>query len=186
MPAIILALLPILAKYAPSLVGLAFGGSASAVAAKVETAVRDVFGTTDAAEVQAQVTADPAKADALKTRLDAETDQLRTELADVADARATALALAQAHSPLAWGSPVISVIVVSAFAAVAAVVVVEYGVESPVGQLIAGALIAKFGTVVDYWLGSSKGSADRVDQIVSMLHESIGEGAAALRRKGRA
>ena len=185
MPAIILALLPILAKYAPSLVGLAFGGSASAVATKVEAAVRDVFGTTDAAEVQAQVTADPAKADALKARLDAETEQLRTELADVADARATSLALAQARSPLAWGSPVISVIVVSAFAAVASVVVVEYGVESPVGQLIAGALIAKFGTVVDYWLGSSKGSADRVDQIVSMLHESIG-GAASLRRKGAA
>ena len=174
MPAIILALLPILAKYAPSLVGLAFGGSASAVATKVEAAGRDVFGTTD-----------PAKAEALKTRLDAETEQLRTELADVADARATSLALAQARSPLAWGSPVISVIVVSAFTAVASVVVVKYGVESPVGQLIAGALIAKFGTVVDYWLGSSKGSADRVDQIVSMLHESIG-GAVSLRRKGRA
>lgn len=46
-------------------------------------------------------------------------------------------------------------------------------------------LARKVVDIVPYWLGSSKGSADRVDQIVSMLHESIG-GAASLRRKGAA
>ena len=47
-------------------------------------------------------------------------------------------------------------------------------------------LARKVVDIVPYWLGSSKGSADRVDQIVSMLHESIGGSADALRRKGRA
>ena len=183
MPALLLSLLPLVAKYAPDLVGLAFGGQASAVAAKVEAAVHDIFGTADPAVVQSQVDADPVKADALRTRLGAETDQLKAELADVVDARASTLALARAASPIAWGSPVISVIVVAAFVAVSGIVVVRYGVESPVGQLIAGALIAKFGTVVDYWLGSSKGSSERVDQIVAMFHQAIGSGAAAARRR---
>ena len=35
-------------------------------------------------------------------------------------------------------------------------------------------LVRKIVDIVPYWLGSSKGSADRVDQIVAMLHESIG------------
>ncbi len=182
MPAILLTLLPLLARLAPDLVGLAFGGEASAVAVKVEAAVRDVFGTADPASVRQQAEADPSKADALKARLDADTDRLRAELADTADARAATLSLAAARSPIAWGSPVISVIVVVAFAAVAGVVVARYGVESPVGQLIAGALIAKFGTVVDYWLGSSRGSSERADQIVSMLHQAIGGPAAPARR----
>ena len=72
---------------------------------------------------------------------------------------------------------------VVAFAVVSVVVFARYGVDSPVGQLIAGALIAKFGTVVDYWLGSSKGSADRADQVAALLNRAVA-GAPALR--GRA
>ena len=144
------------------------------MAGTVETVLHDLFGTTDAASVQTAVDADPSKAAALQARLDAGTATLKAELADVADARATTVGLARAGSPIAWGSPVISALVVAAFAAVAVVVFVGYGVDSAVGQLIAGALIAKFGTVVDYWLGSSKGSSDRADQITALLHQTLG------------
>lgn len=182
MPALLLSLLPLLGRFAPDLIGLALGGHAPAVAGTVETVLRDLFGTTDPASVQTAVAADPSKAAALQARLDAETESLKAGLADVADARATTVRLAGAGSPIAWGSPVISAIVVAAFAAVAVVVFFKYGVDSAVGQLIAGALIAKFGTVVDYWLGSSKGSSDRADQITAMLHQTLGDGA----RTGRA
>ena len=182
MPALLLSLLPLLGRFAPDLIGLALGGHASAVAGTVETVLHDLFGTTDAASVQTALDADPSKAAALQARLDAGTESLKAGLADVADARATTMGLAKAGSPIAWGSPVISTVVVTAFAIVAVVVFSRYGVESAVGQLIAGALIAKFGTVVDYWLGSSKGSADRSDAVLTMLHQAIGGAGAPLRR----
>lgn len=187
MPALLLSLLPLLGRVAPELLGFAFAGSGAGggeVAARIEAAVRDVFGTADAAEVQAAAAADPSKVDALKVRLDAETDQIRASLADVAGARAATAALVAARSPLAWGSPVISTVVVCAFAAVAVVVFARYGVDSAVGQLIAGALIAKFGTVVDFWLGSSRGSAERSDAVLSMLHQAIGTAASGAAGSG--
>lgn len=183
MPALLLSLLPLLARVAPDLVSLAFGGHASTVAAKVEAALQDVFGTVDAEQVQAAAQAEPVKVDALKARLDADTDQIKAGLADVEDARAATAALVASKSPIAWGSPVISAIVVAAFAVVSVVVFARYGVDSPVGQLIAGALIAKFGTVVDYWLGSSKGSADRADQVAALLERAV---AGASAPRGRA
>ena len=174
MPALLLSLLPLLGRFAPDLIGLALGGHAPAVAGAVEAALHDLFGTADPARVQGVVDADPSKAAALQARLDAEAEVLKAGLADIADARAATVGLVRAGSPIAWGSPVISAIVVGAFAAVAVVVFWNYGVDSAVGQLIAGALIAKFGTVVDYWLGSSKGSSDRADQITAMLHQALG------------
>ena len=173
MPALILSLLPLLGRIAPELLGLAFGGSAEAVANKVESALRDVFGTLDPDQVQAAAQADPSKAEALKARLDADTEQLKAQLADVADARAALIGLATTGSPMAWGSPVISAIVVAAFGIVGVFVFLRYGVDSAVGQLIAGALIAKFGTVVDFWLGSSSGASERANQLTALLHQAL-------------
>ena len=174
MPALLLSLLPLLGRFAPDLIGMALGGHAPAVSGAVEATLHDLFGTADAAQVQSAVDADPSKAAALRSRLAAETETLKAGLADAAGARAATLGLAQAGGPIAWGSPVISTIVVIAFAAVAVVVFTRYGVDSAVGQLIAGALIAKFGTVVDFWLGSSKGASDRADEITAMLHQTLG------------
>ncbi len=145
------------------------------------------------ADIQAQIEADPAKAKAVLPKLDSDhagliasaRAQAELDLANIQNARETELRLVGEHSALAWGPPVISSIVVGAFSLVALVVVFRYGVESAVGQLIVGALIAKFGTVVDYYLGASKGSSDRVDQIVSMLHTAIGSPAGAKPHAGR-
>ena len=173
MPSLLLSLLPLLGHIAPELLGLAFGGSAEAVATKVEAALRDIFGTVDPDKVQAVAQADPSKVDALKARLDADTEQLKAQIADIADARATMTGLATASSPLAWGSPVISAIVVASFGVVGVFVFLRYGVDSAVGQLIAGALIAKFGTVVDFWLGSSSGASERANQMTALLHQAL-------------
>ena len=190
MPALLVSFLPLIARCAPDLLGFLFGGGAGpdgigALVVKLESALRDIFGSTDPAAVQQQIDADPTKTTALQARLDAETERLKDQLADTESARATTAALAAAKSPLAWGSSVVSGIVVAAFAVVSVVVFGRYGVESAVGQLIAGALIAKFGTVVDYWLGSSRGSSDRADQITAMLHQSLGGGVSAPTPAGR-
>jgi hypothetical protein len=173
MPALLLSLLPLLGHIAPELLGLAFGGNAEAVATKVEAALRDIFGTVDPDKVQAAAQADPSKAEALKSRLDTDTEQLKVRLADIADARAAMTGLATTGSPLAWGSPVISAIVVASFGVVGVFVFLRYGVDSAVGQLIAGALIAKFGTVVDFWLGSSNGASERANQMTALLHQAL-------------
>ena len=176
MPALIVSLLPLLGRVAPDLVGLAFGGQAQAVAARVEAALRDVFGTADPAQVQAAAEADPAKADALKVRLEAETGQLRAQLADVADARAMEAELVASGSRMAYGAPVVSVVATIGFV-VAAVVVLLGGREvSAAGNQILGAMIVGWTTVLTYWLGSSKGSADKAAAL-GVIARRAGRGA---------
>lgn len=167
------------------LAGLAVKGVTDFVLARLGTA----FGTAPdpaalAPAIEAAAQADPAgTATKLQSVQDDHADliqramaQAQIDEANVESARANTLELVKAGSPVAWGSPVISTVVVVAFAAVAVVVFVKYGVDSAVGQLIAGALIAKFGTVVDYWLGSSKGSADRAADVQGMLRTAISNG----------
>ena len=145
------------------------------------------------ADIEAQIKADPDRARAVLPKVDTDHAgliasakmQAEIDLANIENARASEIDLVKTGSALAWGPPLISAIVVGAFCLVAIVVVYRYGIDSAVGQLIVGALIAKFGTVVDYYLGASKGSSDRVDQIVSMLHSAIAVPSAARPRVTR-
>jgi hypothetical protein len=68
------------------------------------------------------------------------------------------VSLARFGSEIAWGAPVVSALVVGGFIATTAFVVVHGVNESPIALTVLGALVAKFGTVVDYWLGSSSSS----------------------------
>jgi hypothetical protein len=173
MPALLLSLLPMLMKFAPDLIGLAFGGSAEAVATKVGKAASDVFGTTDAAAISAQVAADPAKADAFQARLQAETDQLKADLADVQSARAATTALAQAGSTIAWGAPVVSVAVTVGFIGILSVMTLRVVPDSGVVNVLVGTLATAFGSVVNYWLGSSAGSHAKTQQLADLLHTTV-------------
>lgn len=181
MPALLLTLLPTLLRLAPDLVGLAFGGNAGAVTEKLSRAASDVFGTSDPAAVEQQVTADPAKADAFAARLQADTEQLKAELADVAGARGTTVALAQAGSPIAWGAPVVSVGVTLGFVGILAVMTLHTLPDSAVVNVLVGTLATAFGSVVNYWLGSSAGSRAKTEQLAA-LAQSGAPGARAGRR----
>ncbi len=174
MPAILLTLLPLLLKYAPDLVGLAFGDGAQAVAAKVSRAATDVFGTDDPASIAGQAAADPGKADAFAARLAAETDALKAALADTANARATTVSLAQAGSSIAWGAPVVSVTVTAGFIGVLAILTRHALPDSGVVNVLVGTLATAFGSVVNYWLGSSAGSQAKTQQLASLAHAVAG------------
>ena len=168
------------------LAGMAVTGISNFVLSKLGAAFNvpsdDPAAISHAVETAAQ--ADPVATQAkLQEVQDDHSDLIKQAMAQAAldeqnveNARGTMLSLAQAKSPIAWGSPVISTVVVVAFAAVSIIVFTKYGVESAIGQLIAGALIAKFSTVVDYWLGSSKGSSDRMNDVTAMLHQAINSG----------
>lgn len=174
MPALLLTLLPMLMKYAPDLIGLAFGGNAQAVVEKVGQAASDVFGTTNPDAIAAAATADPGKAEAFQTRLQAETDQLKAELADVQNARSATTALVEAGSSIAWGAPVVSVAVTVGFIGLLAVMMLRVVPDTSVVNVLVGTLATAFGSVVNYWLGSSAGSHAKTQQLAGLLRAPAG------------
>ena len=132
-----LPLIPLAISIAPEIAKFLFGsGSAPArVTAQVASAVQSVTGadpsTADGiTAAQAALAGKPELAVQLRTKLaeiaaQAEADQrkadlaaLQAQLADVAGARAQTVALAKAGSEIAWGAPVVSLVVLGTFGVV--------------------------------------------------------------------
>ena len=141
-----------------------------------------ITGVSDEAGQVAAIAADPAHADAFRLEVlriaadertaerQADADRLTAALADVADARRMMLALASQGSTMAWGAPIVSVIVLTTFGAVVALVLfraVPSGSE-PVLNVLLGTLGAMATTVVGYWVGSSVGSAKKDDRLAKL------------------
>ena len=184
------ALATILGTVAPFPFNLLAGPALGAIGAAL--GIDDPAGVTPEA-VQTRIEADPAGAAAkLKPVEDANqaaVEELRSRLADVADARAATADLAKAGSAIAWGAPVVSVVAVAGFVLVACLILFGHGAESPGGQQILGAMTVGWTTVLTYWLGSSKGSADKTGELAALAHAALGRcggsPAAAVRRAGR-
>lgn len=86
---------------------------------------------------------------------------IRLDNEDRASARSQTVELAKAGSNIAWGAPVVSVVVLLTFGVVLALVLTK---SIPPGQettvsLMLGALTTMATAVVSYWVGSSAGSA---------------------------
>jgi lysozyme family protein/peptidoglycan hydrolase-like protein with peptidoglycan-binding domain len=96
---------------------------------------------------------------------EAQLEQIRAEIEDTKGARSTFAALALANSPMAWGAPVVSVLVTLGFFGILLILVLNGMAEgTQVAQIInitVGALAAAFATVVSFWLGSSQGSRQK-------------------------
>jgi hypothetical protein len=174
-----LALLPLAVQLVPSLARWLFGPQAEATASDVAQAVQAVTGSTDPAEVRDRLKADPQLQGQLAVQLaqiaaqrdnaeaEARHAELIARLADVAGARTQTITLAQAHSPIAWSAPIISVIVLLSFGLAAAAVLsraVPSGSET-LAQLLLGGLLSMATSVVQYWVGSSAGSARKADDL---------------------
>ncbi len=176
MPAILLTLLPLLAEYAPDLVGMAFGSGAANVASRVEATVLRVFGTTDPVQVKAAVAADPTKGDALKAQLAADVEALRVQTADVQDARVTQGRLIEAKSLLQYVPAAWTVMVAVGFLASMAVLVL-HPVELTVNQvsvlnILFGVLTAEFARCGSFWLGTSSSAIKRGDQALDAAYQA--------------
>ena len=96
---------------------------------------------------------------------EAQLEQIRAEIEDTKGARSTFAALALANSPMAWGAPVVSVLVTLGFFGILLILVLRGMAQGEqVAQIInitVGALAAAFATVVSFWLGSSQGSRQK-------------------------
>lgn len=153
---IILSALPVLGSLIPK------GKTADIVAAGTKVA-QEVFGTTDEKEIVSQLESNPALAEQFKAKLAAETAALQATLADTQDARATQVALAQIGHASAWGSPVMAMTVTVGFLAILSIFVLRPlqldTIQITVVNVLIGYLGAGFQQAVNYYLGSSAGSA---------------------------
>jgi hypothetical protein len=182
-------LIPLVLSLAPQLAGMIFGAKGADATAKVAAVVQTVVGS--AADLSApggvaaavahiqsnqQASADLAAkledlhlqmqkeqdAEAQAIRQDA-LDELKARLADASSARDMATDLAKTHSGLAYGSTVVSVVIVAAFAWTTWSVLTNHLSPSDggFGSVLVGTLAAMATQVANYWLGSSLGSATK-------------------------
>lgn len=145
----------------PALGSLVSGGKADAVISAGTKIAREVFGTTDEVSIAKQIETNPALAEQFKAKLEAETANLAAQLADVQDARATTVRLAESGSAISWGAPVISVIVVIGYLGLVFALLFKTIPDNQVTLVLFGGLSAAFAQVINYWLGSSAGSATK-------------------------
>jgi lysozyme family protein len=189
-----LPLIPLAISVVPELIKLIAGDKAGAVANQVAGVVQAVTGTTDPVEAQKKLAEDPALVTTLRVRLAeialesqkaqllAEEQQRQAELAglqktleNTQGARGSLVDLVRAGSPIAWGAPVVSIIVTGGFFVFLALLVLggaRLTVENPtvanIVNIAVGALATAFATVVNFWLGSSQGSRNK-DETVAQL-----------------
>lgn len=170
---------------APEIGQWLFGANAAPVVAAVRDSVAKITGSVEP-ETQVAVLSDPDKAAALRVELariaaeraeamaQASQASLVAVLADVAGARSTTVALAQSGSEIAWGAPVVSVVVLLTFGGVVLMTLLRTmppGAETVLNVLL-GTLGAMATSVVSYWVGSSAGSARKDARLASMARHS--------------
>jgi hypothetical protein len=155
---IILAALPILGKLIPE-------GRAGDILAAGSKVAQEVFGTISETEIAAQIAADPPLADQFKAKLEAETAALQASFADIQNARQQTIALAAQGSQIAWAPVLVSLLVVILFGAMGAGLMFRQVPDSQISIVVFTTLSTGFGMVLQYWLGSSAGSARSGDTI---------------------
>jgi hypothetical protein len=180
------ALLPLVLTLAPQLASMIFGSKGADATAKVAGVVQAVVGAAadlsapgGAAAAVAHLQANPqatadlaAKLSDLHLQMLKEQDQeqqalrqdalddLKARLADTASARDMASQMATAHSGLAYGGVVVSVVIVAAFGWTTYSVLTNHlsATDGQFGSVLVGTLAAMATQVANYWLGSSLGS----------------------------
>ena len=122
-------------------------------------------------------------------RRDAQLEQFRAEVEDTKGARAAFSALALANNPMAWGAPVVSIIVSLGFFGTL-VLLITRGISASdqVAQIInitVGALAAGFATVISFWLGSSQGSRVKDAATMQLQAQQVSQTGASIETQAR-
>ena len=163
-------------------------GDGGATIGKVISVVEQATGTANGA-AQAAAIADPAVAGALGVQLaqiaadreaaheTAANDALIATLGDIAGARAQTMALAASGSRMAWGAPVVSVVLAIGFFASILTMMLASPKPDPgtaaMLYVLIGSLAAGFTQVIAFWMGSSAGSARKTDLLASTVPANL-------------
>lgn len=161
----------------------AVGGPIGTIAGAAIGALADALGTTATPEaVTAKLeTAPIAETGPIVRTVEATKgpeylDEIKARLADTQDARRTQLALVEAGSPLAWSTAIISILVTILFGAVVLLMLlkpVEFTpLQTSLLNIMLGGLVVQFAQVVNYYLGSSAGSARNGDAMRALAQQA--------------
>lgn len=163
--------LPLILGLAPTVASWIMGDKTGAAITKVTGIAREILGADDATGIERAIAADPNLAlqfrmAVIQAEADAraqEFETLRAQLADVQSARNQTVELAKAGSVIAWGAPLVSILITVGFFVMLYLVIRR---EIPEGsQTLANIMLGSLGTsftaVVSYWVGSSAGSANK-------------------------
>lgn len=151
-------LAPIIAKW--------IGGDKAEEGVKKAVEIAEAVTGKRGSEVIDALKADPALVLQFQSKvIDAETERQKLMLADTQNARNQTIELAKAKSDIAWGSPVVSVIVTMGyFGALYLILAKPIQITDNYKDVLLfmlGALQIGFGQVCNYWLGSSVGSTQK-------------------------
>lgn len=159
-----------------TLFGGPLGGAVGGIVGKGVAAALGVAPTPEA--VSKAIADDPTGASIKLAEIEAETKRQDAYLADLANARGTTVSLAQAGSKIAWGAPVVSLVISLGFFTVMFMLFfVRSEMPQSVFQLLSilfGVLATLFTQVGNYWLGSSEGSRRNADTIRAVAQQAVG------------
>ena len=147
---------------------------ASAVTGKANPDAADIMGLPPAEQATLRLQLAQLAVQADQDQRADELDTMKATLGDVQNARGQTLALAQAKSAIAWGAPVVSTIVSLGFFItmyLAFTVPLPASGETVLNVLI-GVLATSFAGVVNYWIGSSSGSAVKTEHLAASVPAS--------------
>ncbi|MCK1718857.1 hypothetical protein [Bradyrhizobium sp. 141] len=126
------------------------------------TAVASAIQSGDPAVIQAKLSEAEAK-------MQAEVETFKASVADVQDARRTSLEYDKQGSSIRWAASIVSVIAVSGFCIFSYIVIVRpSGADRDILMYLLGVWSAAFTSVLNYWLGSSAGSANKDDKLAAI------------------
>jgi hypothetical protein len=172
-----LPLITLAIRYAPTLIGLIAGDPAGKVASQVVDTVRRVTGSDNAKEAQAKLEADPALQAVLVSQLQADTERFRIEAEDRANARSFGLGLVQQkHWTSNMPAATVIMVMVAHFLITGAIFLIPGDISDRMFQLVTaayGTSSTAFGIAIAYYLGSSRSSATKDDQIGQALNAAV-------------
>ena len=157
------------AKVAPVLGGV-LGGPVGAIAGAAGALLGSALGVDADPEAITKALADPEtlvklkqiESDERQRLLEWQTAQLNAELENVKSAREREVALAQAGHGASWATSIVSCIVTVGFFVMLYLVISGGKAElGDAGLMLLGTLATGFGAVINYYLGSSLGSASK-------------------------
>ncbi len=165
--------------------GTVIGGPVGTLAGAAIGALADALGTAPTPEAVAERLAvdnpaDRAAAQEVARNVErdkavAYLDELKARLADTQNARQQTLQLVEAGSSMAWGAPVVSIVVLIGFVALSVLAMRPdlAGVRENVTLYLLGAWQSLATAVVGYWIGSSAGSARSGDAVRALAQRAI-------------
>lgn len=187
-------LIPLLIGLAPKVAEWVAGKPAAQVVEQVAQVAKDTLGIDNIDNLENALSKDPEKAlqfklaminaaneeaqrkhDEQMAAITSQIEEVKAYLSDVQSARNQTVELAKANSYIAWGSVVVSVIVMIAFG-IMLYVTATYDIPASQKDNVSG-LLWTLNTlavaVVSYWVGSSAGSAQKTSAMEVMAKKKV-------------